>query len=49
MSTSGLSTGKPFLSNCGEDLDRIMTDLEAVGYIYDFSIDTASVFSGLLN
>ncbi len=49
MYTYASLTSGWILGNCSDELDRIMTDLEAVGYIYDFNIDVASVFSGLLN
>ena len=41
-------TARWILENCGEDLDRLMTDIEAVGYIYDFNIDVAGLADALL-
>ena len=36
------------LSNCGENLDRAISDIEAIAYIYDFNLDVAGLVGKVL-
>ncbi|MBP5162056.1 MAG: hypothetical protein ILP16_03670 [Spirochaetales bacterium] len=36
------------LGKCGTELDRVMADLEALGYIYDFNLDVAGLAGKIL-
>ena len=37
-----------FLANCRTNIDRILSDLELIAYIYDFHLDTASIISSAI-
>ena len=36
------------LANCGAQLDRVMSDLTLLAYIYDIRLDVAGIVGGLL-
>ena len=36
------------LKNCGTELDRVMADLSAIGYIYDFGVDVSGIVASLI-
>ena len=37
-----------FLGNCRTNIDRILSDLSLIAYIYDFHLDTASIISSAI-